>query len=816
MFDIPKAIIGYEDAINLVFSQVSSALAQFEIYTSMDHADAAIVRQSLLVMVSFVKICAHVVKFRQGRKRDRLLQRVRYIFDDDSGLGAEMDEFKRVLQQQRDVEGTVTLAVVVETRQDLAVLLEQFVVFGKTTEETNQIVSDTQKGVQALRDDADRIKTLIKIRDTLDVPATVRLDTMTTQTCDNIYTKCLDGTGSWVWTHDAFMAWTAPPTKDKDTPSNILVLSGPPSSGKTSISALITKRLEEQKGRIFVAHYFFPASRNKSDDASMPLALKYMAFQIARVDATVQKALGKACNAGPATFRHLSTQETLDTLWDELRIGVSGSGATYYLVFDGLENLPPKQVDLLLKFVFCPKLSGESAGRVRVLLGGSDDQFDAEIRQNVMESRPPLRIRMPDHNGPDMRLVIDDALAKRGMLQNTKPGSDQDRARAEILDKLPLNVGGSYSRLQFGLDDVIRLLSTRTAFRELDRILDQSSSSHETAIKNLQRSLTADEVGELNELLKWVLFGSEPMLLETLEVAMFLYSGTESLVSLQYIIENKYSAVLKLEDGYVYGKDGVHEYLETTTKVSRAGKPDQTAGASGRPTISMTITINNVDQEVCGHFLWDLAHKAIRDKFKFDLDTTSNAALHGGVGQAVIAVDGFEAHRTIVARAFAYLLPEQLEDEGTNNIGRYFACWLPRHLGRLHQLEFDEDEDNRGLTPNEQSEISLNLYKIFTDNKVFLLHKDRFKSTYWTVSEMEDVQEWLMDSAVARRVDKSWRKKVQQALSPTRGVLVEFVKTVIRGLLRERTWGVLSAYYWIEEFMQLVRPSYLYCCRGIY
>jgi len=63
-------------------------------------------------------------------------------------------------------------------------------------------------------------------------------------------------------------------------------------------------------------------------------------------------------------------------------------------------------------------------------------------------------------------------------------------------------VRGSYSRLQFDLDDVIPLLSTRTAFRELDRILDQSSSSHETAIKTLRRPLTAEEVGELNELLK--------------------------------------------------------------------------------------------------------------------------------------------------------------------------------------------------------------------------------------------------------------------------------------------------------------------------
>ena len=47
-----------------------------------------------------------------------------------------------------------------------------------------------------------------------------------------------------------------------------------------------------------MAHYFFPASANKSDDGnSVTFALKYMAFQIARVDAVVQKALESACNA---------------------------------------------------------------------------------------------------------------------------------------------------------------------------------------------------------------------------------------------------------------------------------------------------------------------------------------------------------------------------------------------------------------------------------------------------------------------------------------------------------------------------------------
>ncbi|KAJ7292752.1 hypothetical protein C8J57DRAFT_1043303 [Mycena rebaudengoi] len=777
VFDIPEAIKGYNEAINLVFSEVSSALSQFQIYQSMDNVDPLLIRRIHQVMVSFVKLCAHVVKYRQGRRRDRLLRQIKSIFDDDSGLADEMDKFKQALQQQRDVEGTITLAVVVETRQDIAGVLEGFIVFGKTLEETLRTAQETQKGVQSLNEDNDRMKTLNKIREALGVASRVQLDTKTTQTCTSLASKCSEGTGSWIWTHDAYTTWTAP--NDKDT-SHVLLVSGPPSSGKTRASALITKRLEEQKGRTYVAHYFFPTHTKKSDDEknTVQSALKYMAFQIARVDATVQKKLGKVCEAGG-----FSSFTNLDNLWEGLKIGGPGVGATYYLVFDGLENLPGEQTEKLRNFIFGPKLAEQSGGRVRVLASGTDDKFP-----DGPGVRSALRIHVDEHNGPDMRIIIDEMLNKEGMLQHAKPNSDQQRAKDKILEKLPQNVKGSYSQLQFGLDNVISLLSTRTAVKELDRILDQSMSSHEVVIKNLQRSLTVDEISELNELLKWVVFSNESMSLDELEAAMFLYSGTESLASLEYIIQNKYSAVFKLEDQYVYGKDGVREYLQKEKDTSR-----KSSQSKERPTISMTITINNVDEEVCGHFLWDLAHKAIRDKFKFDFDATSNA-LHNS--QAVIALDEFEAHHTIVMRAFEYLSKEHSDQ--TKEIGGYLVTWLPHHLNRLRELE---DEEKGTLMPDEQLEIGQNLYKLFQDEGVFRRHRASFEGTWWEEEEMEYVQKWLMDSAVVRRLEKRWRDEVQQAVSPTKGYLRKLVRMVVEGFLRERSWGVQNAYFWIEKFM---------------
>ncbi|KAL6907289.1 hypothetical protein GGI43DRAFT_257779 [Trichoderma evansii] len=784
VFNIPEAIKSYNDAIDKVFSDVSSALCQFRIFKTIDNIDILLVRQIHLVLVSVVKVCAHVVKYRQGRKRDRFLQQVKSIFE-DSGLAERMKDFKQALQQQRDIEGTITLAVAMETKQGIAILQEQSLIVGETTEETLLVAQETQKGVQTLTDDADRMKTLIKIRDTLGVEPTVRLDTNTTQTCTDIAAKCLDGTGSWIWEHEAYVAWTQ--KENSSERLRLLFVYGPPSSGKTLVSALVTKRLEEQRGRAYVAHYFFPPRITKSDNEkdTIQMALKYMAFQIARVDVALQKVLGKACNEELSTIRH---PENLSDIWKKLKIGITGPNTVYYLVFDGIENLPDQQADMLLEFIFSLQSARESSERVRILVSGTEDQY---IRWSAAKSAHSIKI--DDYNSSDMRIIIDNALSQRGMLQHTKPGSDQQKAKDKILEKLPQKVKGSYSRLQFGLDDVIRLLSKRSAARELDRMLDQSISSHEAAIKNLQRSLTADEISELNELLKWALFSRDNMTLDQLEAAMFLYSGEESLASLHYIIKNKYSAVLKIDDCYIYGQDGVKDYLRKE-RVSSG----QSLSSKDRPTISMTITINNVDQETCGHFLWDLAHKAIRDKFSFNVDGDTSNTLSGS-NWGTIDVDEFDAHYTIVTRAFDYLSKPHSRDE-TKEIGKYIASRLPYHLNCLRQLE---DEDKGALMPSQHFNIGQNLYELFRNEEVFMRHKESFEKLWWTVEEMENVQKWLMDSAVMRKLpDRKWRDEIQSAMSPARGYLKHFAKFLIRSFLKERSWDAYYAYKWIEQLIE--------------
>lgn len=94
---MPERIRGYNDAVDRVFTDVSSGLAQFQIYKSIEGVDPLLVRQIHLVLISIVQLCAHVVKYRQGRRRDRLKRQLASIFDDNKPLAAEMNTFRKAL-----------------------------------------------------------------------------------------------------------------------------------------------------------------------------------------------------------------------------------------------------------------------------------------------------------------------------------------------------------------------------------------------------------------------------------------------------------------------------------------------------------------------------------------------------------------------------------------------------------------------------------------------------------------------------------------------------------------------------------------------
>ncbi|KAK7952888.1 hypothetical protein PG996_013769 [Apiospora saccharicola] len=281
------------------------------------------------------------------------------------------------------------------------------------------------------------------------------------------------------------------------------------------------------------------------------------------------------------------------------------------------------------------------------------------------------------------------------------------------------------------------------------------------------------------------------MTVDRLEAAKFLYSRKESLATIDYIIDKKYSDVLKLSGDIVMVQDDVRDFLEKGKDGRRKRKSSQQ-----ERTISMSITINNADQEECHNFLWDLSHKSIRDKFKFDFDSAL------GSHSTTIEVDEFEAHHSIVKYAFSYLAGYPRNE--TKPIGEYLATWLPYHLKHLQRLEA---EDKGELSAAEKRDIGTGLYNIFKSDDTFRRHQASFEGhlSYWTPREMREVNEWLTDSAVASRLDKQFLRSIKFASSPARGYMRPLVNLMLNQFLRaeESTWGASIVFRWIEQFVMV-------------
>lgn len=514
--------MGYDELVGQVFGDLSPVLYRCRIYESMNKVEESFASYLRAVIISVIKLCAHVVKYRQHGLKPKTAERIRAILDQDTHLKTEMETLQDLIQCLDSLEGTVTLYEVLSI---------------------GGLVGEMNEGVKVLTDKHDLDKKLDQIRSALGVESTVRLDNRTTQTRMHLSAQCYEGTGSWIWENDQYLKWTS---IEKGIYSRVLLLSGPVSSGKTLVSAAITKRLEEQKGGVFVAHYFFSSSgtfegkqNSGRGQETARNALKYMAFQLARVDSTLRSRLFKALNSGKSVVFNESVN--LKELWQQLGIGKSvpatnpvsevesGSPTTYYLVFDGLEHLPEEQSGALLN-LFSSLMAGEEAGSVRILASGNDEIFKER-------AGTPLRINIAEQNAEDMRICINKKLDEARVLQQTSSNQGQKQALALILEKLPQKSSGSFSALQSELNKTIDLLKARMTVEKLEQSLDESAKSQDLVVQKLQDSLTEGEVLELNELLRWVLFIPEPGIMswDELEAAMVSCFITMHMLALEVL-----------------------------------------------------------------------------------------------------------------------------------------------------------------------------------------------------------------------------------------------------------------------------------------
>ncbi|KAJ0280469.1 hypothetical protein COL922a_014450, partial [Colletotrichum nupharicola] len=123
LLDILQKVAEFHGEINAIFAEVGPALAQFRIYQRMEEntrVDEALRTSIDQVMTSFVDICANCINIhREGRWKSFKRNAKRVLLDEGS-VREELDNFKKLTQDQMNVQATLTLEVALETNVGVA------------------------------------------------------------------------------------------------------------------------------------------------------------------------------------------------------------------------------------------------------------------------------------------------------------------------------------------------------------------------------------------------------------------------------------------------------------------------------------------------------------------------------------------------------------------------------------------------------------------------------------------------------------------------------------------------------------------------
>lgn len=485
------------------------------------------------LMISFVDICALSITLRKsGKWRSFKGGFKKVILNDDSGVQVELKKFKALVDTHSSIQGTITLEEVLHSRADLAKVL--------------LIASDSKESIN------DIVKRLDHVADQIDVLATAegtrKSEQMTkenqkkitekllgstdiaqksTTTCNDCWVASMKNSGEWMNDLPEYQAWV-----DRRPEANPLILvTGEPNTGKSFLSSVMVHQLQSSRGRgtqtttrtPLVAYHFFPKKTEKSTQNPRPAetALKCLAVQIAARDPAYEKKLLALCEspawADGTRFKDLSCKE----LWKSLSFVVPKRDKTYFIILDGLDQLPGESSGELLDILSGLKTSLESLPdsdrcQLRVLATGTSDTFPKEKFGDIPN------VHVPDYNIAEIGHYVDHQLKERDLLQGKDP--ETSKLRESIREKLPQLAEGDFFKVRTAIVKINDLVASDGSAAEVESILKEAGQSREEialdVVNAANQALSAKEIDEVNEMLVWGIFGAEYFQVDHMNAAL--------------------------------------------------------------------------------------------------------------------------------------------------------------------------------------------------------------------------------------------------------------------------------------------------------
>ncbi|KAK0654716.1 hypothetical protein DIS24_g5146 [Lasiodiplodia hormozganensis] len=456
--------------------------------------------------------------------------------------------------------------------------------------------------------------------------------------------NAISETGSWLLGNEDFKAWEY---DRSDSAKRVIALEAEAGFGKSYLSSVVIKHLQtrydspQELFKTSVAYYYF--KKDERDMSSVEKALNAIVWQLSERDFIFRKWFAGRCDTADRI-------QTAYDLWESSLKSYYKQGTIFYLVIDGIGHAD-KDVGLS-RMVRDILRANPGQSSVRLLLTGRKKDLETlekqmrtlsdedgtfgdlkpdEWRQNDAGASPGddgtvgkgsfTKLLVKSLNEEDIQRFVSKKM--EDVCATWEPGSEMQSFRQEVERKLCEASCGDYGKLNF----ILKELRTKVSREEIEETLrnarEDRAETISMRVEDLNKSLDRWQIENLNEILPWIVLPEYDWpYLKQLKAVLYLKHGRKSLVSLEKLIEEKFSSLLEIDDDIVMSVPTMNYF--------RSKLDDEQAYPKyGPPNLQVRVQRSEIDivrkflEAFCDTDLFNrFGFEAVRSAWLVNLDST--------------------------------------------------------------------------------------------------------------------------------------------------------------------------------------------------
>jgi hypothetical protein len=789
---------GIFSSIAELFKRISDVLERCKIYLRMppEAVDISLRRIINDELLCFVDVCALSVKVLKGHKI--LIALKVFAFNSDEGVSGQLARLAELVERESQMRGTLGFESQKNSEKNIV----------KTREGTIKINAGVDKLLELQQKNEEGItenKQLQEVDTYLDSPSE-SFAKMRGKYRD-FRGKKVDGSGQWLRNDPVYTGWAS---CEDESPLDVLCISGGEGYGKSYLFTTVIRDLQERSSKVTdnlsrtsIAYYFFEqgsptrgAAQSAAKEApSLVKALKTVAYQLASHDPVYRKELASSTKSMEAN--------QITQLWDALFAKSYRGDSTFFILFDGAEQIVRENLKQLLNVLADLQKISDTWGRFRLrILFSARNETVEQITNHLNEGISTIDVA--SKNKDDIEMFINDRLGSMDILSS---GSTQVEAlKKEILDGLLKEAHGDFVNVGLLLNQIGDKQRPGEIRDVLSRSGEKRSNTIAREIERLNETLGEDNISDLNELLVWVINARCSLMLSELEAVLYVKNGELSLRSLEDEINSRYSALLRIE-GDVDPKTKRMPPTATVSLVSNSieeyfrekSASEEAEAEDGHHEWNTTGDVLESEVKIVRRFLDLVCDPKLFKKFEFEAFFERKLTKK----TARLGVDTDTAHMRIL---MACLKAASQKTDESSALVDYATFYFEDHLRRI---------DLSLIQPQNKALVGPQLVKMFTDEEIFKFWwtADRLwmrRSWLYEDDRVDVVLKWLQDSAVTKKLpekDMAWVKSLSSKSKPDADLLEHIAKFMAHKWLQMSDWNVAELFYWVNAYSNKVSPA---------